>query len=103
MQVAWLSVRPGPVPRSSIVAVALDGTGEATVATATHVLSLAPGSVVIDVDAERGVLFAHVLGARGEEGAQAFRRRVRRLERVLAHAGIEAVAPVPAHHPGEGT
>ena len=88
VQVAWLSVRPGPPPRSSVVEIRLESRSELLVAVLVEVLSLVPGSVVIDVEPEEGRLSAHVLGADDDAAVDAFRARVAALETRLVAAGL---------------
>ncbi|HWR85494.1 MAG TPA: Na+/H+ antiporter subunit E [Rhodoglobus sp.] len=85
-QVAWRAVRPGPPARNAVVAVDLVSlTDIITTATAIAV-SLIPGSVVIDVDRERSILYLHVLGVDDEEQVERQRQHVLSVERSLIRA-----------------
>jgi multicomponent Na+:H+ antiporter subunit E len=101
LQVAWQSVRPGPPIRSSVIEVTFEERSEALMAALVEALSLVPGSVVVDADAERGVLWAHVLGADTDEEVDAFRARVHVLEKNLLATGITAVRVEHARAPDE--
>jgi multicomponent Na+:H+ antiporter subunit E len=101
LQVAWQSVRPGPPIRSSVIEVVFEERSEALMAALVEALSLVPGSVVVDADAERGVLWAHVLGADTDEEVDAFRARVHVLEKNLLATGITAVRVDRAREPDE--
>ncbi|MCD2190880.1 Na+/H+ antiporter subunit E [Actinomycetospora soli] len=91
LQVAWQSIRPGPPIRSSVVEVTFEERSELLMAALVEALSLVPGSVVVDADAERGVLWVHVLGADSDAEVEEFRAQVRSLEKSLLTTGIAAV------------
>jgi multicomponent Na+:H+ antiporter subunit E len=95
LQVAWQSVRPGPPPRSSIVAVAVPDDSELLMALLVECLSLVPGSVVVEADAADRTLWAHVLGADDAAGIESFRRHADRLVRDLMAAGVHRVRVEP--------
>jgi multicomponent Na+:H+ antiporter subunit E len=105
VQVAWQSVRPGPPPRSSIVAVEVPDDSELLVAMLVECLSLVPGSVVIEADAAARTVWAHVLGADDEAAIARFRRQCDRLVRDLMAAGVHRVRVEPerALRAGVGT
>lgn len=74
-QVAWFAVRPGPPPISSIVACPVRSSSELILTVLTEALSLVPGSIVIEVDAERSMVWAHVLDAGDDTAVQSFKER----------------------------
>ncbi|MEJ2868466.1 Na+/H+ antiporter subunit E [Actinomycetospora sp. OC33-EN08] len=96
VQVAWQSVRPGPPPRSSIVAVEVSDDSELLMAMLVECLSLIPGSVVVEASAEERTLWAHVLGADDPAAVERFRADVARLERDLLAVGLHRVRVEPA-------
>jgi len=104
VQVAWQSVRPGPPPRSSIVAVEVPDDSELLMALLVECLSLVPGSVVVEADAAERTLWAHVLGADDAAAIARFRRQADRLVRDLMAAGVHRVRvePEPAAPVGVG-
>ncbi|MBC3763883.1 Na+/H+ antiporter subunit E [Quadrisphaera oryzae] len=61
LQVAWYAVRPGPVPASAIVAAPLRSRSDAMIAATAELLSLVPGTLVVDVDVPSGTLYLHAL------------------------------------------
>ena len=105
VQVAWLSVRPGPPPRSSIVAIEVPVDSELLVAVLAECLSLVPGSVVVEASAAERTLWAHVLGADDPAAIERFRRQADRLVRDLMAAGVHRVRVEPerAARVGVGT
>jgi multicomponent Na+:H+ antiporter subunit E len=85
-QVAWQAVRPRPLGRTAVIAVDLVSlTDIITTATAIAV-SLIPGSVVIDVDRERSILYLHVLAVDDDGQLERQRQRVLSVERSLIRA-----------------
>lgn len=85
MQVAWFAVRPRPVPRSSVVTVPLRSRNELFQTVVGEMMSLVPGSLVVDLDVDSGRLSMHVLNVETPRDADVFRAQVLDLEsRVLA-------------------
>lgn len=83
-QVAWIALRPGPVPRGGVVGVRLRNPGDIVLTVTAEITSLVPGAVVIEVQRRSGMLFMHVLDLEGAGGAEAVRKRTLELEeRVL--------------------
>ena len=94
VQVAWLAVRPGPPPRSSMVAVPLHTTSDLYLALVAEIMSLIPGSLLVEVRRETGTLYVHALDVVTDEDVERFRRRMTDLElRVL-----RALAPREQWH-----
>ena len=85
-QVVRLAFRFGHVPRSAIVAVALQAPSDLGLTLTAEALSLVPGSLIVDVDQRRGVLYIHVLGVTDPAEADRFRATVLDLERRLIQA-----------------
>ena len=85
-QVAWLAVRPGRQPRNSVVRVPLHSGSDLFVAMTAELVSLVPGSVVVELGAPsarggQGSIYIHALGVSGEEGRERIRREVLLTER----------------------
>lgn len=62
-QIAWLTVRPGPPPATSVVAVRLRTDSDLVVVTTSMIITLLPGSLLVDVDRPTSTLYVHALGA----------------------------------------
>ena len=91
VEVAWQAVRPGPQPVSSVVGVELRSGSELLMTLTAEALTLVPGSVVIELDAHRRMLYAHVLAAPDDAAVDAFRKRVLELEaRIIRAVGSAA-------------
>ncbi|MEZ0163167.1 Na+/H+ antiporter subunit E [Kineococcus sp. LSe6-4] len=85
-QVAWLAVRPGPQPRNSVVRVPLHSGSDLFVTMTAELVSLVPGSVIVEIGAPsalggQGSLYLHALGVDSEAGRQRTRRTVLLTER----------------------
>ncbi|WP_433783867.1 Na+/H+ antiporter subunit E [Actinomycetospora sp. CA-101289] len=88
------AVRPGRDIRSSVVAVQLASSSEFVMAMVTEVLTLVPGSVVIEARPDERMLYAHVLGADDEAAVAAFREQVAQLEADIVAALGRPSAPL---------
>jgi multicomponent Na+:H+ antiporter subunit E len=85
-QVAWLAVKPGPPLHSAVIGVRLRTTSDLILTIVTELVTLVPGSVVIEVSQSEHSLYAHVLNIDDAEQAEAFRRRVQAVEDRVARA-----------------
>jgi multicomponent Na+:H+ antiporter subunit E len=83
LQVAWLAIKPGPPPRSAVLRARLAVKSDFVLALAVNAINLTPGTMVLEIDRDRRLLYVHVLdvGSRGAVGR--FRREVAQLERLL--------------------
>ncbi|WP_199562089.1 Na+/H+ antiporter subunit E [Micromonospora deserti] len=84
--VASIAVRPGYRPRDAIIGVRLRVRSDLNLALTAEVLSLVPGTLIIEVDREAGVLYVHVLDVRGPGDLAASRERVLAVERRIVRA-----------------
>ncbi|HET6673603.1 MAG TPA: Na+/H+ antiporter subunit E [Agromyces sp.] len=64
LQVAFLSVNPRWQPMNSIIAVQLLTRSDLVMTLTAEAINVVPGTVVIDIDRERGLLYLHALGTR---------------------------------------
>lgn len=84
VQVAWLTVRPGRAVGGVVMDMELMGDDELLQVLTAEMVSLVPGSVVIELDPASRVLTIHALDVSTRVEAEAMRRRVRAQEaRVL--------------------
>ncbi|MBL3700079.1 Na+/H+ antiporter subunit E [Leucobacter luti] len=82
-QVAWLAVRPGPPPPTSIIAVRLRTRNDFILTMVGLTISLIPGSLVAEVDRFESTLYLHVLNTPTQRSITRMRRDVRHIERLL--------------------
>lgn len=86
IHVAWVAVRPGDQPRNAIIAVQLRVRTDLNLALIAEVLSLVPGTLIVEADRDSGTLYAHVLDVRGVEDLARSRDRILALEARLVRA-----------------
>ncbi|MEV2240562.1 Na+/H+ antiporter subunit E [Micromonospora sp. NPDC049891] len=84
--VARIAVQPGYTPRSAIIAVRLRLPTDLNLALTAEVLSLVPGTLIVEVDRDAGILYVHVLDVRGPDSLAASREQVRAVERRIVEA-----------------
>jgi multicomponent Na+:H+ antiporter subunit E len=64
LQVALLAMNPRWQPMNSIIAVQLLTRSDLVTTLTAEAISVVPGTVVVDIDRERGLLYLHALGTR---------------------------------------
>lgn len=83
-EVSWLAIRPGRPVRGVVMDMELVGDDELLQVLTGEMVTLVPGSVVIELDPATRVLTIHALDVRTRQEAEAVRRRIRAQEaRVL--------------------
>ncbi|MET8873010.1 Na+/H+ antiporter subunit E [Nocardia sp. NPDC004604] len=83
LQVAWFAVRPAPPPVSGVLRVNLSMRSDLVLVLCADVLNLIPGTMVLEIDRQRCVIYVHVLDVSSEAAVDTFYRTTRRLERLL--------------------
>lgn len=86
VQVAWIAVRPRPLPESSVIAVKLRTTSDFILTMVSLTVSLIPGSLVVEIDRFGSTLYLHVLNAPDQDEIAAVRHEARVIERLLVRA-----------------
>ncbi len=89
LQVAWLALRPRPLGPSAVVEVQLHTRSELLMVLTSELISLVPGSLLIELDSEQGKLWLHVLDADRDLDSTVERALVQE-RRVIAALGSEA-------------
>lgn len=79
-QTFWAALTRGPAVRSSVVAVTLRTQDDLIVAATGHVISLIPGSLVLEVDRSSSTIYLHCLGVTTAEQVADIRREVLNVE-----------------------
>ncbi len=67
VEVSWLAVRPAATPPSAVVKVELVTRSELLITATAELVSLVPGSLLVELDPDQPALYLHVLDARSEE------------------------------------
>ncbi|WP_438853807.1 Na+/H+ antiporter subunit E [Agromyces sp. M3QZ16-3] len=107
VQVAMGAVSPGWKPMNAIIAVQLLTRSDLVTTLTAEAITVVPGTVVVDIDRERGLLYLHALGTRTAADLERVRREVLGTEEriVLAigtHEQAEAVRAARRHRRATG-
>jgi multicomponent Na+:H+ antiporter subunit E len=86
LQVAWLAIRPGPPPPSAVLRAHLNVKSDLVLALAVNIITLTPGSMVLEIDQVRRLVYVHVIDVGSDRAANQFYRSVQRIERLLVAA-----------------
>jgi len=85
-EVAWLSFRRQGVTSNAVIAVDLVTVSDFVTTLTAITLSLVPGSLVVEVDRERSILYLHVIGAETPEDVERVRQKGLSVERAIVRA-----------------
>jgi len=83
VQVAFLAVKPGPPPLSAVLRAHLAVKSDLVLALAVNIFNLIPGSIVLEIDQSRRMLYMHVIDVGNERAVARFYRQVTEVERIL--------------------
>ncbi|GEM30022.1 Na+/H+ antiporter subunit E [Nocardia neocaledoniensis NBRC 108232] len=86
LQVAWFAIRPAGPPVSGVLRVHLSIQSDLVLVMATDIFNLIPGTMVLEVDRARCVIYVHVLDVGSEKSVVKFYSTTRRLEHLLINA-----------------
>lgn len=105
--VAWQTVNPARYPGTAIIAVPLRTDDDLIMAHVGVTASLIPGSLIVDVDRDRRILYLHVLGISSDADLESQRRVVqgwesRIVRAVGTRAQLEAIGRHGSRTPREG-
>jgi multicomponent Na+:H+ antiporter subunit E len=83
VQVAWLAVKPGPPPLSAVLRAHLAVKSDLVLALAVNIFNLIPGSIVLEIDQSRRMLYMHVIDVGSDRAVSRFYSQVSVVERLL--------------------
>jgi multicomponent Na+:H+ antiporter subunit E len=83
VQVAWLAVRPGPPPLSAVLRAHLAVKSDLVLALAVNVINLIPGSIVLEIDQARRMIYVHVIDVGSERAVNQFYRQISTVEQLM--------------------
>ncbi|GAA3383274.1 Na+/H+ antiporter subunit E [Cryptosporangium minutisporangium] len=90
-QLSWMAFRPGRQPRSAIIRVPLRVRSDLVLTLTGEVVSLVPGSLIVDTDQASTALYIHVIGVADRAEVERFRRTVYEVEaRIVRAIGSDA-------------
>lgn len=101
-QVLYWAVAKGPRIRNAVIAVPLRSPSDLLMTAVGHVLSLIPGSLVVEVDRGRATLYVHAMNAPTTESVSRIRQEIQDIEaRLIRVMGSkEELAAVRAERSG---
>jgi multicomponent Na+:H+ antiporter subunit E len=85
-QVALLAVKPGPPPLSAVLRAHLAVKSDLVLALAVNIFNLIPGSIVLEIDQKRRMVYMHVIDVGTDRAVDRFYRQVTQVERLLVAA-----------------
>ncbi len=83
VQLAWLAVRPGPPPLSAVLRAHLAIKSDLVLALAVNIINLTPGTIVLEIDQVRRMIYVHVIDVGSDRAVKTFYRQVAQIERRL--------------------
>ena len=86
VQVAWLAIKPGPPPLSAVLRAHVAVKSDLVLALAVNIFNIIPGSIVLEIDQARRMLYMHVLDVGSDRAENQFYRQVAVVERLLVAA-----------------
>jgi len=90
LHLAWTAFRLGYQPRCAVIAVQLAVRSYLNLTLCGEAVSLIPGSLIVDIDRDAGVLYIHVFDVSDEAAAEQFRGKVYALEaRIIGAIGSD--------------
>lgn len=101
LHVARIAAQPGYVPRGAIIAVRLRVRTDLNLALTAEAISLVPGTLIVEVDRDRGVLYVHLLDVHEPRDLAAGREQVLTVERRIVRAVGSAAEVRQLDHPVE--
>lgn len=85
-EVAWQAFRPRGVRHNAVVGVQLATRSDFITTLTAIAVSLVPGSLVVEVDRDGGLLYVHAIAVDDERQVERVRAQVRSVERALVRA-----------------
>jgi multicomponent Na+:H+ antiporter subunit E len=82
-QLAWLAVKPGPPPLSAVLRAHLAIKSDLVLALAVNIINLTPGTIVLEIDQVRRMIYVHVIDVGSERAVNRFYRQIAEIERLL--------------------
>ena len=83
VQLAWLAIKPGPPPLSAVLRAHLDIKSDLVLALAVNIINLTPGTIVLEIDQARRMIYVHVIDVGSERNVNRFYRQIEQIERLL--------------------
>jgi multicomponent Na+:H+ antiporter subunit E len=85
-QIAWLAIKPGPAPLAAVLRAHLDIKSDLVLALAVNIINLIPGTIVLEIDQVRRMIYVHVIDVSSQRAVDQFYHQIRQVERLLVSA-----------------
>ncbi len=86
VQLAWLAIRPGPPPLSAVLRARLALKSDLVLALAVNIINLIPGTIVLEIDQVRRIIYVHVMDVSSDRAVARFHHQVEHVQRLLTAA-----------------
>ncbi|OBI47461.1 Na+/H+ antiporter subunit E [Mycobacterium kyorinense] len=86
VQVSWLAIKPGPPPPAGVLRAQVSIKSDLVLVLAVNILTMIPGSIVLEIDQVRRVFYCHVVDVGSDRAIGRFYRQVAEVERLLMAA-----------------
>jgi multicomponent Na+:H+ antiporter subunit E len=83
VQLAWLAVKPGRPPLSAVLRAHLAIKSDLVLALAVNIINLTPGTIVLEIDQVRRMIYVHVIDVGSDRAVSQFYRQIAQIERLL--------------------
>mgnify|MGYP002652660570 CR=1 FL=1 len=86
LQIAWLAIRPKAPPITGVLRVRMEIKSDMVLVLFCDTLNLIPGTMVLEIDKDRRLVYVHVLDVGSDAAVNTFYRSTHRLERLFISA-----------------
>jgi multicomponent Na+:H+ antiporter subunit E len=83
LQLARLAVKPGPQPLSAVLRAHMAIKSDLVLALAVNIINLTPGTIVLEIDQVRRMIYVHVIDVGSDRAVNRFYRQIAQIERLL--------------------
>jgi multicomponent Na+:H+ antiporter subunit E len=83
LQLALLAVKPGPPPLSAVLRAHMAIKSDLVLALAVNIINLTPGTIVLEIDQVRRMIYVHVIDVGSDRAVKRFYRQIAQVERML--------------------
>jgi multicomponent Na+:H+ antiporter subunit E len=83
LQLAWLALKPGPPPLSAVLRAHMAIKSDLVLALAVNIINLTPGTIVLEIDQVRRMIYVHVIDVGSDRAVTRFYRQIAQIERLL--------------------
>ncbi len=83
VQVAALALKPGPPPLTAVLRAHLAVKSDLVLALAVNIINLTPGTIVLEIDQARRMIYVHVLDVGSDRTVKRFYRQISGLQKLL--------------------